>query len=458
MDFRLDLWASSIDGYVMKKTIRFSKLAVFAQVSLLGLGLLFVPRTASALELRKWTNLKGQVIEAELVRVSGDTVILKSKEGTQFAPLKLKELSKADQDYVAEVAAKEPSLGAPPKESKKVVSPAKEAKFDKKTAFRPTGKKFPIGEKSETVFEITESDHFAVIHEPKSDKEAIELLETCERLWLDMNFFHPTFAAKFQDRKKAYFLCDSTEVYLELGKWYSDLIAKSDIPNALDLAARIDNGFKASSSSGLNLPGALAEEFKFLTDATAMKSFSGGDGEGMRPQKIRGVFTPSRVHAVASDLFGLQAGGASEFAKAGWTALSVGHGYYKEIQIAGKSETVLISGAGSDGAVSQNPIYQDNWADSLRKAMRGNYKPTIKEIWSYESPVPNPAVSAAMMSWAAFLQSTPDRVSKYAEMVGRIDTGNQVPSMEDVAKIYGFDGVPALETAWLEFIKSSSFK
>jgi len=50
-------------------------------------------------EMRKWTSVKGDTIEAELIRKSGNTVILKTSQGKQLK-IPVSGLSKADHEYL----------------------------------------------------------------------------------------------------------------------------------------------------------------------------------------------------------------------------------------------------------------------------------------------------------------------------------------------------------------------
>jgi hypothetical protein len=409
-----------------------------------------------ALELRTWTNLKGQSIEAEFVRLDGDKVQLKSKDGAMFKPLKLTELSKADQDYVKEVNVAKPGFGPAPKDPKKVVSPAKEAKFDKKTAFVPVvGRNFTIPELEESL-SILESDHFAIFHNKKSKGEAEELIETCERMWLDMNFFHPTFQAKFLDRRKAIILCDDDEMYGKVAEWYAKNLETSDDPKIKERGDYVRKSSKMSASMGVTFPGALAEENKVINPVVVQKSYQ---MNGNKPVKVKGVFTPFRIHVIAGLLFDMQAGGASDFAKAGWAALETGHSYYKEINIAGRSETRMISGSGgSEADANVSPTYDSDWAGNLKKAMRKDWKPSLEMLWNFGGPDAKPEGNATMYGWVAYLQSTPDKMTKYAELVSKIETAHQVPTQEDFAKLYGFPDAATMEKDWLDWMKSSDFK
>ena len=43
-------------------------------------------------------------------------------------------------------------------------------------------------------------------------------------------------------------------------------------------------------------------------------------------------------------------------------------------------------------------------------------------------------------------------------MIRRIESSNQIPSPEEIAKIFGFETVEAFEADWATFIKEGDFK
>ena len=55
---------------------------------------------STAVQARTWTNTEGQTLEADLVRVKGDTVYLELAANGQIRPLKISLLSEADQEFI----------------------------------------------------------------------------------------------------------------------------------------------------------------------------------------------------------------------------------------------------------------------------------------------------------------------------------------------------------------------
>lgn len=65
----------------------------------------------AAAEARTWTSAKGSQVEAEMLGVQGDSVLLKAENGSQFR-IRIADLSEADQTFVRE-AHPAPAVAAP---------------------------------------------------------------------------------------------------------------------------------------------------------------------------------------------------------------------------------------------------------------------------------------------------------------------------------------------------------
>jgi hypothetical protein len=211
----------------------------------------------------------------------------------------------------------------------------------------------------------------------------------------------------------------------------------------------------------MQLPKELAEKHMLLDNANVMKSYQ---MRGNRQEKIKGAFNPLRVNTLSGLLLGFQTGGGpGAGTDQGWTAIQVGHAYYKELSITGKSETVMASGdGGSDGAVSVSTIFPNDWPGNLKKALRKDKDLekalSIPYLYQMKKADSNPAVNAIMYSWAFYLQSTPERVKVYEDVVSKMDASHQVPSPDDLAKMYGFADAKAMEADWVKWINGNDFK
>lgn len=421
---------------------------------LITCGILSFGLPAEALEIRTWTSLSGKSIEAEYVRIDGDKIVLKDKDGREMV-VKRAELSQGDLRYIEEVAPKSstPLLGEKPVKPGVTPNPAKEAKIDQKT-FKPRTDRFKLPESS---YNILETPHFLIMYPDKI--EAADLGETAERVWLDMTFFHPGFSQKFKDRKMAVFLVEQQYDYEKIGKWYADMIRKSGQPNADRVADGLMATWKPAASANLQMTQEVADEYGVLRYARVFRT-STGSGSAKR-EKVKGVFVPFRVHCLAQDMMNIHTGGVSGFGSKGLFAIETGHAYYKEILITGRSETSMLREAGSGHEVSSTGGFDSNknWADELKKLMRRDkVKPSIEELYNTNLASAKPEMNVLAYSFSRYLQSNTDRMAKYAELLEKIDTGSQIPEPVDLAKIYGFADVASMQADWIAYLNSSSFK
>jgi hypothetical protein len=105
-----------------------------------------------------------------------------------------------------------------------------------------------------------------------------------------------------------------------------------------------------------------------------------------------------------------------------------------------------------------------DWAPELRKLIRKEpemWAPekNLKEIWAMKSAdgadTRNIVYTYAL---SRFLQSTPERLSAYNRMCNKIDVANQVPTLEEIAQLYGFESEAAFIKAWVAYMDSPDFR
>ncbi len=426
---------------------------------ILAVATLAAATISHALEQRTWTSLDGRTLEAELVRADAEKVDLKDKTGRTFT-VKRAQLSKADQDYLTEMAPKTGSLPfSGEKKPGAVPNPAKEAKIDTKTFVKRT-EVFKM-EKPAHEFFVLETPHFLILHPEKVD--AKDVGELAERVWLDMNFFHPTFGQKFKDRRMAVFLAGDEETYNDIGMWYAEMVASTGNglgnDQAAEAAGRIKATWPQSAAGGVRLSQDLVDKYQVLSLARVFRNYQ-KEGSG-KEKEIKGVWIPFRVHCLASDMVGIQAGGVSDFGAKGYHALTLGHAYFKEIQLTGRSETSILNATGTDNKVGSTGGFQNakNWPDELKKLIRRkDLTPTLGEIYKLTAANGTPGTNVLAYSFARFLQSTPDRIAMWAKLLEQIDTASQVPEANDLAKALGYTDANALEAAWAEWLRSSEFR
>lgn len=426
---------------------RMSKFRLLPIITLvLSLGVVAV----SALELRTWTSTTGINLEAEFVRIDGEKVILKDKTGREVV-VKRAQLSQGDLEYLKEFGPKAaaPALGEKPAKATEIPTPAKDAKIDQKT-FKTLTERFVL---PEVAFNQLQTPHFLVLYPDKVD--ASDFGETAERVWLDMAFFHPTFAQKFKDRSMALFLIESEYDFGKIIKWYAETVRQSGAQNALDAASSIEAVTKQAAAFSMSLPADIAEKYSVLDLAKVVRANPNGT-------KTKGVYVPFRVHCLAQQMMNVQAGGVSQFGSDGLFALNTGHAYFKEISITGRSESGLLRDDGTTRReVSSTGGFESgkNWPDELKKLLRRDkIKPDIEDL--YKVTLRNAKMESNVLAYAfsRFLQSNTDRVALYAKLLEQIDTSKQIPAAADLAKLYGYQSTAGMQKAWIEWMLSGSFR
>jgi len=422
-----------------RKNIKF----IFIRTSLV---LFFVGLSYSA-EMRTWTNLKGQQIKAQLVAVDGEYVLLRLENGRD-SRIPRKTLSVGDQKFLEEYGGAE-KIPIDPKA--KITVPEKEMKFNSKTLVKRDDK-FELPDGYSLQFDIVESEHFLVMSSGKvRGKDTAEL---AERLWYGMNFQHPGFAEKWGDEKKAIFLCGEKTDYDILGKYYVDQLANSGRAQEASNSART---WPMSSGAGLSLDNDTCDKYDVMRGARAFRA----DGKS---NFQRGVWNPFPAHCIAQDVLNVQMGGAGGGAGSdGYYAISTGHGYYKEIQLTDETVTSLLDA----NTYESDEVVKSGGFDDGRKWAR-----TLRDLVKKEKVLPSlaglyrvnrasqltPELTVLMYGFARYMQSTPDRISKFSTVMERVDTSRSIPVPQEMAKLFGFETVKEFEDDWIAYLKSTAFK
>lgn len=422
-----------------RKNIKF----IFIRTSLV---LFFIGLSYSA-EMRTWTNLKGQQIKAQLVAVDGEYVLLRLENGRD-SRIPRKTLSVGDQKFLEEYGGAE-KIPIDPKA--KITVPEKEMKFNSKTLVKRDDK-FELPDGYSLQFDIVESEHFLVMSSGKvRGKDTAEL---AERLWYGMNFQHPGFAEKWGDEKKAIFLCGEKADYDILGKYYVDQLANSGRAQEASNSART---WPMSSGAGLSLDNDTCDKYDVMRGARAFRA----DGKS---NFQRGVWNPFPAHCIAQDVLNVQMGGAGGGAGSdGYYAISTGHGYYKEIQLTDETVTSLLDA----NTYESDEVVKSGGFDDGRKWAR-----TLRDLVKKEKVLPSlaglyrvnrasqltPELTVLMYGFARYMQSTPDRISKFSTVMERVDTSRSIPVPQEMAKLFGFETVKEFEDDWIAYLKSTAFK
>lgn len=400
---------------------------------------------AQAADLRFWTSRKGSVIEAQLSGVEGDSAVLVTPEPKEIK-IKIVDLSLADRQHLVEFADQ-------PKEILTTVElgiPEKNVRIDKKQ-FKRLEKQLTFDEDTELIFDLYESDHFLVATAGKARPNAVA--EIAERLWHGMAFQHMNFRQDWGDKKMVIFLIEDEPLYAAMGKYYTGYLSKL---GQEDAANRLVLLWDRVAGTDFQVPTDVQEEYNVFGRARVLRI------QDSVSKSFRKVFGPFPTHTIATTLLAKQMGGQSSISPSGYFALLTGHGYYKEIQLADKSETTMLSADDYEGdEIAESRGFQDgtSWAKTLRKLVKGDdVKLQFRPMLSWESSALTPEQLVVMYSFSYYMNSNAERVSNFAEMVRRIESSKQVPAAIEIAKIYGFETVEELEASWKEFVLSRDFK
>ncbi|MGB6221880.1 MAG: hypothetical protein WBG04_12670 [Haloferula sp.] len=408
----------------------------------MALGLV-LSLSVQAAETRTWTSRKGSNIEAQLLKVEGKEVILLTPESREIK-LKVEDLSLADRQYLIEYggAAVEVVAGGD------LGEPENEVKIDTKT-FKSLEKPLLLGDSTELSFELLETEHFLIA---SSGMRPQAIAETAERMWHGMAFEHMNFRKDWKDKRMVIFLVDDEDVYKSLGKWYEKYLfdEKVDENSIRQIAAT----WNEVGSTSVNLPHELVSERNLHDRAIVFN---------VRQERLfKKSMSSFPVHVIAGGLLSKQMGGVSDFGANGYFAVRTGFAYFKEIHLTGKTETHLINAEGSQfDEITKKSGFDDgrSWAKTLRTLVkRDKVKPNFEDMLSWKSTDLDPEKLVLIYSFATYCNSTPERLSGFANMVRRVESSNQIPEPIEFARLMGFESVEDLQTDWIEFVTSTSFK
>jgi len=408
---------------------------------LLGLG---ISSTTFAGEPRIWTSRKGSTLEAELLNADATNATLVTKDAKQIV-LKIEDLSLGDRQFLVEYGGADAKiltageLGEPEKQVR--IDPASIKKLKERT--------LKLGDESESLFELTESEHFLVASAGKVRAEAVA--ETAERLWHGMAFQHMNFRRDWADKRMLIILAEDRPAYATLGKWYQEALRASGNDEA---AAKVKVTWDKLGSTSISIPEEMMKSHNLHSQAILFNILDAS--------QFKKAMGPFQIHTIAGALLTKQLGGVSSFGSEGYFAVTTGHSYYKEISLGGKSETQILSveGSGND-EINSKKGFEDgsSWVRGLKTAVRkGTVKVDLEPMLKWKLDGLKPEQLVLIYSFDYYMQSNPQRLCAFASMVRRIESSNQIPPAVEIAKIFGFDSVQAFNADWELFIKEGNFK
>ena len=397
---------------------------------------------SSAADFRTWTSLKGETIEAQLTTYEKGNVSLTTKEA-KIVKLKVADLSLAEKQYLIE-------FGKGDKELLYKSTPAvPEKSFRKPKDFlRKLEQTMTLGEGSDAQFDLYESAHY--VYAVSKGIKPNGIAETAEACWHGMAFQHYEFRENWGTTRQLIVLPDGEDLYKAIGKHEVQVLAKA---GHREYAERVSATWDRTGANRMTVPSSEVDTLKLKPRAIIFN---------VREKKnFRKAFNSFQTHNITSNLFSEQVGGVSSISGNGYFALSTGHAFYKEIQLTKKTETNLLSNDYAEG-VGSKAGFKDgtSWAKTLQKMVKkGDLKPNLLATLGIKSASDlSPEKLVTIYSLSYYLQSTQKRIAAYAKLARQINTSDQIPAPSELAKIFGFDSLEAMEKDWIEFIKSRNFK
>ena len=399
---------------------------------------------AQAAEMRTWMSRKGGTLEAEFGSLTGEQVTLITKDGKE-QKLKVDDLSLGDRQYLVEFGGAEASVitgGAPG-------LPEKDVHIDMST-IKKLPAKMHLGDSSSMLaFEVVQSPHFLVASAGKVSGQ--HTADTAERLWHGMAFQHMNFRKDWGDKRMLILLVDDRKVHKALGEWYVAFLIKE---GDQDGAQRSKTTWDKAGSTQIRVPDDTIKEYNLHQGAILFNV-----SEAASFAKPLGPFP---THVISGTLLSKQMSGVSSFGSEGYFAIVTGHAYFKEISLAKKTETHLldVSGTANDEIASKSGFKDGtSWAKTLRPLVRkGKVKVELEAMLKWNSSQLNPERLVLIYSFVYYMESDAKRLCAFAKMIRRIESSNQIPPADEIAKIFGFDSVSAFEADWKKFITDGEFK
>ncbi len=384
---------------------------------------------------------------AQYSAIKEDSVVLITEEPREIS-VKLADLSLADRQHLVEYADQPKDILT----SVEIGVPEEDVRIDKKQ-FKDLDLPLCLVPDSEDLcFKLMETDHFLIATAGKARPDAIA--ETAERLWYGMAFQHMNFRQDWGDEKFVIFVIEDEEIYEALGKWNVEYLESAGLDGA---ALQSASSWNRVGATQILLPSEVQKEYGVVRNARVLRV------RDQTSRSFRKVFGPFMTNAIASSLITKQMGGQSGLSAPGYFALTTGHSYFKELQLAGRSETTLLAPAEYDSdEIGQTRGFSDgtSWSKSLRKMVKdGEVEIDLARTLGYQNGgdlTPTKLVTIYALSY--YLNSNAARVSSMAELMRRIESGNQIPEAIEIAKLFDFESVEEFNASWKEFVLSREFK
>lgn len=424
----------------MKLTDSVFRVIVFflVQVSLLG-----------AEEFRTWTSLRGALIEAKFQKLESGRVHLLTTD-SKIVRVKIEDLSIVDRHHMV----KNFQIDQEMFNEVRVKIPEKVFQFQRETS-KAREDTLSFGDNPDLEFELLESEHFFIAYKGRVRPHA--LAEMAERVWHGMASRHASFRKNWGDEKQVVIVTADDETYFTLGDYYTQWIADegANKKRAAKESERLRVLWGNLSGVFLQLTKDQAEHFGA---ARIAKIFRIRDGRDFSYKK---VFGPFPTHELSVSLALFQMGGRNPRSPKGYFAIARGYSFFKEIQLAGKSETLMVDLNNNDEILDSVRNFEEGqlWAKTLKKFVRiGNVKPDLLKLLSYTPTHLTPEELMLVYSFGYYMQSDAEKIVSFSHLLEKTREDYQVPDAVEVANIFGFDSVEEFNEDWTKFVSSPKFK
>lgn len=426
-------------------------------------------------EMRTWTSSSGSTVEAELVEILGDMVILKTVDGVTKRIL-LSKLSPEDQK--AARTQSERKADAPAAAKPLAANAAK----PKDGGIRQMGSVTVAGLK----FDRVQSAHFIALG---CNTDPRILARNAETVWDETAVILGDFKDMWVDGetpvKMAVFSVATTRDYMAFQKWYAEQLRKDGDDEEADA---VEFMWKHTGAYSLKLNEYTME----MTGATTPMSKIINDENN---RNLNQPVTPFRTHVMACRLMDFYCKGS--ISEPFW--LESGYGYHTEIRLCRRTDTHKLDynkygtdgddqykpggdeeyksgGDGGQGAagggrgrampisVNYGKHFKDGakWVQIVKDMMRTKKpdvpKGDIGKVMDATISNLTPELCGYVFAFTRFLLSDPINYPKYDKLMKQAAKSGGTITPRDIADAYGYKDEAALQEAWHEFMKGNDFR
>lgn len=389
----------------------------------------------SRAEVRKWTDVEGRTLEAELVSQTASEVQLRLAGGQLATVAKLR-LSSADRSFLESASASQAPRGVPQEVRADVKAPAFfQVQLDPKQ-WKVTSKPEAMGITGYDFDEMLESPHFLVFGGKKvKESHLLAYAEAGERLVSHIGYDMPGFLKSMDGRRMTLWLAPTKEEHVLVGK-------------ALEAIGSPSLEWEESSIAGLSLNDDVTEKNKLLESGRGFVT----DYESTSQGNVRWT---KRIHFLTGSLVGFYLPDYGQDA-ASMRMMELCYSYYLERMIGGKIES-KVKYSGEMDVVEGFKNGRD-WEGAVKRLLaKSPVKPSIEKFTTQEPGDAEPIDVAFGYGLVKFIFTNAERKAAFNDLVEKCRTERRSPAGVDYANIFRATSVEDFDRIWLEYLKSPEF-